>query len=168
MAIPALTTEIRVKQRLSTHGVNLRTDHFPAGALTECILSASCDVAAFLSRYPLQTANGYDGLDASDVVSTWTADVAVYHLCRLRANPIPDSVQARFDWIMERLQKIQDGEAVIPDIASSNTAPAVSNYQIDYGTYPSKRRSTRRSYPQRPTGWPSYTDRPEPPPYPSG
>lgn len=166
MAIPMLTTPERVKVRLSSVGVGLRIDHFPVGALDECILSASSDVAVFLSRYPLVSGES-PGLDSSDVVATWTADVAVFLLCGYRANPVPASVKARYEWVMDQLAKVQSGQATIPDLQVTGTGPAITNHTIDYSSWPSKRRSALRSHPRRPTGFPSYPDHREPPPFPN-
>lgn len=165
MAIAPLTTPDRVKLRLSAVGVGLRVDHFPVGALDEAILSASADVAVFLSRYPLATTGTTPGLDSSTVVSTWTADVAVFLLCGYRANPVPASVKERYEWVMEQLAKVQAGQATVPDLQVTGSGPAVVNYVIAYDRWPNKLRSTLRSYPKRPDGYPSYTDRSEPDPY---
>ncbi|MEB3269967.1 MAG: hypothetical protein VKJ09_15610 [Leptolyngbya sp.] len=162
MAIPPLTTETKVRLRLSTYGVDLRIDHLPAGALTEVILAASCDVAVFLSRYPLAARGSEPGLADSDVVASWAADVAVCHLCRLRGNPVPASLKERCEWVFEQLALVQAGKQNIPDLSNAAGTPAVVNYDVRDDLYPHKRRLAQRSIPGRPTGYPSYTDRREP------
>ena len=159
MSIPDLTTAEKVQVRLSTVGVNLRVDHLPAGGLAECISAASCDVAFYLSRYPLAT------LPTSDMVANWTADVAVWHLCGYRANPIPASVQKRYEMVLEQLKLVQDGKANIPDLNNAGSAPAIRNYAIRNDVYPSKVTITQTSNPKTNNGWPSNSDRREPPRY---
>lgn len=158
MSIPSLTTETKVRIRLSTVGVDKRIDHLPAGALDDVISQASSDVAMFLGRYQIST------LPSSDVVSNWTADVAVYHLCRIRANPIPTSVKDRFEWVMEQLALVQEGKKPIPDLDNSGSAPAIVNYSYQPDKNPKKRREETASYPSVPIGFPSYPDRRMPPP----
>lgn len=167
MAVPALTTAQKVHVRLSTAGVQLRTDHLPHGALADAIAQASSEAAAFLARYPLAGAAGVPGLADSDVVAHWVADIAVFHLCRVRANPVPASVKERYEQVVGWLELVLAGKMNIPDLNNAGGQPSVVNHVIDYSAYPSKRRSGLRSNPRRVTGHPSYQDFREPPPFPS-
>lgn len=160
MTLPAFTTEAKVNLRLSKPGVSQRTDHATDGlVMADVISNATSDVGSFLcGRYAAAD------LAASTVVQDWTADVAVWHLCRVRANPIPASVQKRYEWVMERLEAVQEGKVTIPDIANPATAPAALNYREAFDQYPPKRRVGGRSEPRSAgTGYPQSPDYREPP-----
>ncbi len=92
MAIPDLTTANLLHVRLATVGVQLRSDHLPHGAVADCISQASCEAAMYLTRYPITPPAGYSGLADSEFVASLVADIALYHLCRMRANQVPASV----------------------------------------------------------------------------
>lgn len=165
MAIPALTTESKVRIRLSTLGVDLRVDHEPqpaSGIIADVIGRASSEAAGYLSRYPLEARDGLPGLDDSGWVSDMVADIAIYHLCRYRANPFPASVKEIYENVLEMLKLVQAGKMNIPDLNNAAGAPAVVNYDIRDDVYPHKRRLARRSNPPTANGYPNYTDRREP------
>lgn len=169
MAVPDLTTADKLHVRLSTPGVVLRSDHLPFGAVDDAISQASSEAATFLGRYPMTTAGGVPGLDSSEVVANWVADLALYHLCRVRANPVPASVKERYEQVLEWLALVLAGKMTIPDLDNAGGKPSVVNHQINYDNYPSLRRAGLRSYPRRPGGgYPSYHDYREPPSYPGG
>jgi phage gp36-like protein len=160
MAITSLTTADRIAARLSWSGVDARIDHAPPDVLADVILSASADVLSYLGR---RYTNAQ--LAASEIVSTWTADVAVYHICRVRGNPVPASVQRRYDDLLKRLAQMEEGKGIIADVSNAGTAPAVVNHSVNYDVNPSKRRLTGLSEPKTVAGYPSYPDRREPPPF---
>lgn len=168
MAIPALTTESKVRIRLSTLGVNLRIDHDPqpaSGIMADVIGRASSEAAGYLSRYPLVARDGLPGLGDSGWVSDMVADIAIYHLCRYRANPFPASVKEIYENVIDMLRLVQAGKMNVPDLSNAAGAPAIVNYGVRDDVYPHKRRLPSRSNPVAPTGFPSYPDRREPRPY---
>jgi phage gp36-like protein len=146
------TTESRITKRVSQLGVDLRVEHDVA-ALDDVIEDASAEVRWYLPQYD-ETA-----LAASDWVQKKATDLAVYFLCGLRLNPVPDSAQALYDEAVKQLSKVQDGKAVIPGIArGKSAAPTVSNFRVDLQRYPGIRVERPRSTGQKDDGRRQRTD----------
>jgi phage gp36-like protein len=138
MSIPALTTEAKVRVRMSTVGVDKRVDHVPAGALADVIGRASSEAAGYLYRYPLEAVGSVPGLADSGWVSDMVADVAVYHLCRYRLNPIPVSAKDIYEQVIEMFKLVQAGKMQIPGLDNSASVPAIVNYDVQYDQNPRK------------------------------
>lgn len=140
MATPDYTAEARVNRRVSQLGVELRTDHDPDGATQEAIASASADVAFYCWRYDP------DALSRSDWVAKVATDLAVFHLCTLRLNPVPRAVELLYEAAIEQLTKVQDGKAPVPDApAGRGAAPTVTNQRVVLDRYPNIRTERPRS-----------------------
>jgi phage gp36-like protein len=137
--MPTATTfcvQTDVENVLSALGVEEFTDHENAGStdttvLDTCITQASQELEMWcMGRYTAAV------LATSEVVTLWTANMAAYFVCRLRGNPVPDSIAAEFqrltDPINGILPKIKAGKLQIPGLAlRGDLRPTISNMHID-------------------------------------
>jgi phage gp36-like protein len=130
-----------VERIISAAGVVSFADHDQSGTsdsdVVEDCINQACDE---LDRYLLQRYT-QAGLLTSSLVNRWAAKVAVYFLCQLRGNPVPESIQAEFD----RILKEPDGAAILaakgnpplPGVPlAAFMAPTFANMRVDraYGT----------------------------------
>jgi len=132
--VTALTSSTQIAKRLSTTGVNLRTDHDPTGSLAEAITAASNDVAFHLaSRYPLAS------LATSDWVASKTTTIAIWYLCQWRNNAVPKSVQEMYEGVIKELQQVQSGKGNVPGLDSGKILPQVVTQRTAWDRFPKER-----------------------------
>ncbi len=125
MPITTYCTQADVQARLSAVGVQLRLDDNPAD-ITNILESAAMDV-----NERAQLAYGVDRLATSDWVKFKARDLAVFHLCIRRNNPISKAVQFIYDSAIESLEKVLKGTLQIPDVAAPKEhAPVLSNMTV--------------------------------------
>jgi phage gp36-like protein len=133
MPLPPITTYCTaadVRNRLSADGVALRTDDASPAALTDALESAAVEVNGYAEPFYEPAA-----LALSNWVRFKARDIAVYLLCLRRNNPVPKSVQARYDKAIKDLEGVRAGWVVVPDAAQrrANT-PVLSNMRV--ASYP--------------------------------
>lgn len=121
-----------VQNRLSAEGVTLRTDDSPPTSYGEVITEASTEIDEYcLHRYT--AAN----LAVSDWVRFRASVIAAVLLCERRGNPVPRSLEKRYDKLMERLEKVREGTLNIPDLAMrKEEVPVLSNVRIRLDPFP--------------------------------
>lgn len=107
-------------------------DDVTTAAIDGVIRDASVEVYSYLGTL-------FDDatLAASEVVQLYATDIALWFLCARRNNPIPGTVQSRYDDAIQRLQAIRLGQMTLPDAAmSAGTAPSMSNQRVKMHPYP--------------------------------
>jgi hypothetical protein len=140
-----------LKKRVSVLGVQLRTDNDEGGDTVQSIEFGSADLDFYL--LPRYTA-------AQIVANGWAKTAAiilsVYHLCWLRLNDVPETVQRLRDEWLAKLEIIRTGAGELPGTAVGPAAgPEVVNMSVRLDAYPQIQvdpaRSVRsdRTYPER-------------------
>ena len=130
-----------VEDRLSTTGVDLRTDDAPPTALGNVLKRAATKVNQYLLLH--YTA---PSLQASDWVNQTATSLATFYLCERRGNAPPASVAADYDEAMDDLKLIRKGVFAVPEIARRRqSAPVLSNISIRMRPQPHPRVSATRS-----------------------
>ncbi len=124
------TSASRLRTRVSTTGVTLRTDDITvahgASLVGDVIDRASDDVEGFV----------YFGYELAQLeINAWLnqrcTDIAVYYLCERRLNAIPKPVERAFDRANADLEKVRLGMMQIPGAARrKGAAPAMSNLRV--------------------------------------
>lgn len=137
----AYTDAARVTRRVSTLGVDLRTDADPGGGMAEALESAAADVEFYcLLRYDAAT------LATSRWVQRVATDLAVYYLCLLRLGPVSKAVQEQADRAWADLEKVKADVWAIPGIPQGRSAaPTVTNFSVNGRRYPATRVERPRS-----------------------
>jgi phage gp36-like protein len=144
---PAATSAVlytdanRVTRRVSTLGVELRTDADPGEGMAEALESAAADVEFYCGlRY------APDVLATSRWVQRVATDLAVYYLCLLRLGPVSKAVQEQADKARADLEKVKADVWAIPGIPQGrSSAPTVTNFSVNGRRYPATRVERPRS-----------------------
>lgn len=155
MSVTPYTTAPAIQTRISSAGVSLRVDH-DATATAQCISDASTEINGYC-----QLLYSVEALAASAWVELKARDIAVYFLCLLRNNPVPQVVQARYDKAIKDLERVQAGGVQIPDAAMRRAAvPTLSNQRVRLQPVPQVVTVTGLStYPAgQPSGYVQHTD----------
>lgn len=122
---PTYTTQTKIERRISSTGVSLRIDD-DANSLTSTIEDATTEVNGYCQLLYTTTA-----LAASEWIAMKTTDIALYFLCMRRANPVPHSVQVRYDKAIADLEKVHSGVWLVPDAPTRQAAvPTLSNQRV--------------------------------------
>ncbi len=146
--------------RLSQTAVNLRIDD-DASSIGPCQQEATNDIQAFC--LPDYNANDLlSNANAAGWVNDRAIDLAAYYLCARRGNPVPASVEKRYERAMEMLRMVMDDQMYIPGIQRRHTdVPAWSNVRV-WPSYEYKkiRVEMQTSEPTSPTGYSQFVDWP--------
>ncbi|MCI0333551.1 MAG: DUF1320 domain-containing protein [Planctomycetes bacterium] len=135
-----LCTETEMQRLFSVYGVTAHADHdadgvSDSGVVDDCINQATEEIRFYLWKNYSDAA-----LTTSTLVNRWATTLAVYFLCLRRGNPVPDSLLAEFQRIMELLASGQP----IPNLPlRGDLRPTMSNVEIDRRYYRNKIRVTR-------------------------
>lgn len=128
----AYCTANDIYNRLSQDGVTYRTDDIPPTTLGDVIGDASAiiDEHCYFLYDPVN-------LQGVDWVRHRTADIATFLLCERRGNPVPQSIARKYEYAMDRLQKIQLGIRQIPGVpVRKSAAPVMSNVRVRLDPFP--------------------------------
>lgn len=131
MAVTLYCSRSDLESRLSTTGVSLRIDVDP-GDMTAILTRASVRVNEFLALL-------YDpaNLAVSDWVKQQAISVALYYLCKRRANPVPGSIASDYEEACASMQAVKLGADTIYDIAARRAAaPVLSNVRVKLAPTP--------------------------------
>lgn len=130
MATTALTTLAQIRNRLSADGVTYRIDDAPDDSSDgDCIDEASQEIYEYcLERYE------ESDLASSQIVARWAANLGAFFFCKRRANTPPQSIQARYDAIIKKLERVQRDNLNIADIPQKKAnVPVLSNVRVKLG-----------------------------------
>lgn len=132
MAVTPYTTQAKLEQTLSASGVSLRTDDDATNSITQVIADASVEVNGYCQiRYTVAA------LSASNWIEKKTRDIALFHIAARRANPVPQSIQVKYEKALADLEKVQQGTFPLPDVAERKEAvPVLSNQRVRQSRVP--------------------------------
>lgn len=120
-----------VDARLGAAGADARTDDDPP--VSEDLL----DEASALADEYLTRNHDMTNAGSNRWVKHAVANVAAVLYCERRGNPVPASLQAKFDRVMESLKAILAGGRSVPGLARKRTpAPTLSQPRIKLGPVP--------------------------------
>lgn len=123
-------TATDLQSRISSTGYNLRVDD-DATAVTPCLQRAKNTILFYAE--PLYGATDLQtNANAAGWVNDKATDIALYHLCARRGNPVPASIKEDYQQAMQELALVHDDNAHIPELAQRHTdAPTFSNIRVD-------------------------------------
>lgn len=117
---------------------------------TECIEQATDEINLHVHRRYSD-----EGLQASRMLKRWCVVLASCYFCERRGNPIPDSILADAQRIMELLKGVQTGSILLPGVPyRSPSIPAHSNIVIDRRYPRSQQRVVTQNSPNVPISRP--------------
>jgi hypothetical protein len=125
------TSQDEISRLISIAGTNLRISDLTSTMKTEYWVELIAEATDVINQYCIWK---YDAADMADnrwvrSRATW---IALVLLCRRRGNDVPKSVLARYNEIMEELQKVHDYLLEIPRLnTSSENTPSMSNIHVD-------------------------------------
>ena len=145
-----------VQNRLSADGVTYRTDDAPPTANGDVLDEASREIDWYCLTQYAET-----DLATSRWVKHQCAVIASYLLCERRGNPVPSGIARKYDRLVKKLEAVQSGARVIPDLGRRRTdVPTVSNVRPRLDPFPrtvvERNRSSSRD---RPTDYTQNADR---------
>jgi phage gp36-like protein len=115
---------------LGASGVAAFTDHDDRGSdanAQECIDQATDEILLYVYRR-----YGDAAIQGSRMLKRWCVVLACVYLCERRGNPVPESLLAEAQRIMETLEKIRIGKLLLPGVpVRSPSVPAMSNLHVD-------------------------------------
>lgn len=153
MATVPYSTLAKVQKRLSVDGTDDRIDD-DTDSINDCLLNATLEVQSYLLGLYSDAA-----LRASEWVALRTTDLALWHVCARRANPVPGSVQACYDRAIADLVRFSTGHPQIPNTPMlRSTAPVVTNQRVSLWPFPHLVNIPSQSTSKR-EGYPSNDDR---------
>lgn len=128
----AYCTQSDLIKRFSTYGVEAFSDHDETGAIDTSVVAdvideASAEIDMYCLRFHTEEV-------LADVrwIEHACVTIALKLLCECRGNPVPESLLARYDEIIKKLERIRDGQDQLPGAAlRSDLRPGFSNITID-------------------------------------
>lgn len=115
---------------LGVNGVEAFGSHDDRGweaNATECCEQATDEINLYVYRRYADAA-----LQSSRMLQRWAVVLSACFFCERRGNPIPESILADFNRIMEMLKGVHAGTILLPGVAlRSPSVPAMSNMKID-------------------------------------
>lgn len=151
----------QIERRASAEAVELRTDD-DAGAINACIVEATIEVNGYCER-------GYSivALAASNWASQRCLDIAMWFLCSRRLEPVPTTVQQRYDRALKELDEVSKGTRQISDAPQRKAGiPRLSNQTVKRYPHPHIV-TTRHNSTGKPSGYIPPDDRRDYDPEPS-
>lgn len=135
------TDAARVTRRVSTLGVELRTDAAPGDGMAEAMEEAAADVEFYCGARYLPVS-----LAGDRWVQKIATDLAVYYLCMIRLGPPPKAVVKMYDKAVEKLEHVKAGVWTIPGLPQGrSSAPSVTNFSVSPNLQPGVRVDRPRS-----------------------
>lgn len=121
-----------IERFLSTAGVDSFADHDfdgyrEAGVVDDAIQFAAAQIRnALCSRYESSSLVG------NETVREWNMILAARRVCSSRANPIPDTVELRYQEAVEAMRMIGRGDGSLCGVLQKSTnVPTWSNLRVD-------------------------------------
>lgn len=123
--------EADMNRLFSSYGVTAFADHDESGSsdsgvTDDCIIQASQEIDLYCRQQYAAAV-----LATSDLINRWATVMSVYFLCMRRGNPIPKSIEAEFERIMDLLTKVSTGELVLDLATDGDRRPSFSNLKVD-------------------------------------
>ncbi|MGH9932600.1 MAG: phage protein Gp36 family protein [Pyrinomonadaceae bacterium] len=149
---PAYCDLSDVERLFSSYGVTAYSDHDGDGqadseVVNDCINQATEEINLYCQQW-YEPAD----LDNSTLINRWCTVMATTFLCERRGNPVPESLQAEFARIAEKLERILAGTLKIPGLAMrDDMRPSYSNLTVDRRYQRSRIRVTRQNSSDAPT-----------------
>lgn len=154
-ALPTLCTQAQVERVLSTYGVVAFADHDGDGLQDDAVVEDAIQQASDEILMHLHDRYEPAVLAAVNLVNRWAAIGAACYLCETRGNPVPESLQLKWDKLVGEngiLPKIGAGMMALPGVMLRyDSRPSWSNLQIDRRYPTSKTRVTTVNSSDAPT-----------------
>ena len=154
--VTTICTQADVERLLSPYGVEAFSDHSQIGQADAAVVADCCDQASeeiitYLHERYLEA-----DIVTSTLVNRWATVVAAVFLCQRRGNPVPESLLAEWQRILDPVSglcvQIADGQRQLPGIPSRcDMRPTWSNLQVDRRFIRNKTRVTKSNSSEAPT-----------------
>lgn len=126
------TTSTEIGRKIGTQGMTDLADHDGNGIADTDVIDDAVNQAteeiSLTAGQRYATAN----LAASNLIRRWATTLACCFMFTNRGNPVPMSLQAEFDRIMDRLEQLRSGSMTLTGVALiGDLRPCMSNRTVD-------------------------------------
>jgi phage gp36-like protein len=126
------TTQAEMERKIGTQAVLDLSDHEVSGAPDDDVIDDAINQATEEISLTAGQRYGASGLSGSQLIRRWATTLACCFLFQNRGNPIPMSLQAEFERIMARLERVMTGAMQLTGVAMiGDLRPTMSNRTID-------------------------------------